>query len=163
MESVAVDLLAHEFNADESMTDYFVRSRGGKGYLQSPNSKRKFVKWFVDEQLYQAASGESDIITSDGMANIIRICASPFAFSENFVWGSPSSDISQVSLECLIKENAKDFLFAQLRKSEDLAASDMICRVYMNHFDADFNNLSTHGQQFLQYLEENAAASEATD
>jgi hypothetical protein len=141
----------------------FVRSGGFRGYLQSLDSKRKFVKWFVDEQLYQAASGESYIITLDGMANIIRKCASPIAFFEDLVWGIPSSDIIQVSLESLIKENAKAFLSAQLRTPEDLAASDMICSVYMNHFDADFNNSSTHGQQFLQYLEENAAASEATE
>jgi hypothetical protein len=83
MESVYVDLLAHEFNAEGYSAGYFGGPRGGAGHFQTAHSKRKFIKWFVHEQVNQAAISANDIITAEGVEKTREMFASSFAF---FFW-----------------------------------------------------------------------------
>ena len=85
MESMAVSLLSGDAVADDFSVDFLVpKARRLAGYVQGVITKRKFFKWFMEEQLTTAASGATSVLSTSGLMAIKDKCSSPRIFWWNF-------------------------------------------------------------------------------
>ena len=71
MESIAVALLSGDAVVDDFSVDFLVpKARRLAGYVKGIITKRKFFKWFMEEQLTTAASGATSVLSTSGLMAI---------------------------------------------------------------------------------------------
>jgi len=85
MEVMGVALIGGDAEEEDFTVDYLVpRQRRQAGYVQGVMARRKFFKWFMDEQIATAASGASNAISTTGLMLIKEKCSSTRLFWWNF-------------------------------------------------------------------------------
>ena len=100
MESIGVSLLSGDAVEDDFSVDFMVpKTRGAAGYVRGNLIKRKFVKWFLDEQIVTAASGASSVLSTAGLVAIKDKCCSPKSFWRHFHDDEPTEDVGS-SCQC---------------------------------------------------------------
>jgi hypothetical protein len=83
MESMGVALTTGDAFEEDFSGDFLVprvRTSRQSGYVASIMTKRKFFKWFIDEQISAAASGASSALSTQGLVAIKNKCSSPRMF-----------------------------------------------------------------------------------
>jgi hypothetical protein len=80
MESIAIAVLTGDQPADVFSTEYLLPT-GKKnkiaGYIHAVIHSMKFRKWFLDDQVTQAAGGACTGLSLDGLLEIKSKCRSP--------------------------------------------------------------------------------------
>ena len=100
MESIGVSLLSGDAVEDDFSVDFMVpKTRGAAGYVRGNLIKRKFVKWFLDDQIVTAASGASSVLSTAGLVAIKDKCCSPKSFWRHFHDDEPTEDVGS-SCQC---------------------------------------------------------------
>ena len=98
-------------------------------------TKRKFIKWFIDDQLCNAASGAIAAISPQGLAYMRRMCSSPLGFFQSFARQRTSDEEEECSLLQRVGDKVKDNIDAHLKLAGDKKAADLLAKVCMNQFD----------------------------
>ena len=101
VESIGASLLSGDVAEEKYSVDFLVpKGRRQKGYVQGILTKRKFFKWFIDEQIGAAASGASSLLTTIGLMLIKDKCWSVRVFWYNFYDDeSNDEDVGSFSLD----------------------------------------------------------------
>ncbi len=85
MEGIGVSILSGDATCEEFHGELLVpKARRATGYVHGQIVKRKFCKWFLDEQVSTAASGASNALSVEGLMSIKAKCFLPRAFWQNF-------------------------------------------------------------------------------
>ena len=94
MESMGVALLSGDAVENDFSVEVLVpKDRSEAGFVKSCITKRKFHKWFLDEQLTNAASGASSALSTEGLMLIKAKCSSPRKFWSLFRDGEMTEDL----------------------------------------------------------------------
>jgi hypothetical protein len=104
MEAMGVAILSGDAKADDFTGDFLVpKARRATGFVQSQLTKRKFCKWFLDEQITAAASGASNALSTGGLMSIKEKCCFPRTFWMNFADMDMNLDINlhSCSIACV--------------------------------------------------------------
>ena len=146
MESMAIALLTGDKAADSFSTEYILpRGRRSCGYVHATITSMKFKKWFLDDQVTQAAGGASTALSLEGLLDIKSKCRSPRAFWKNF---AQKEDIEEEP-NCIKYTTEKFEAFKETFKCVgDKHAADLIYKVMTNQFFSDFKELAASGAKF---------------
>ena len=85
MQQLYVDLVSGELQVDDGTLEFFLGTKNTSvGYVHTQQRKAYWIKWFIHEQLSQAASGaNSTVLSSVGLAQIRHTFSSPLFFSNS--------------------------------------------------------------------------------
>ena len=85
MQQLYVDLVSGELQVDDGTLEFFLGTKNTSvGYVHTQQRKAYWIKWFIHEQLLQAASGaNSTVLSSVGLAQIRHTFSSPLFFSNS--------------------------------------------------------------------------------
>ena len=149
MESIGVALLSGNKGPEDLSTILLVPEvRRGAGYVRGLITKRKFFKWFLDEQISTAASGASSAVSVVGLSAIKEACLSPRKF-----WRQYQDDPEQlVDDEPTMFEATQrkfgDFIEQNLRLAGDKKAADLILKLMTHRFDDEFIDIASGSETF---------------
>ena len=100
VESIGVSLLSGDAVEGDFSVDFMVpKARRSKGYVRGILTKRKFFKWFLDDQIVTAASGACSVLSAAGLTAIRDKCCSPKGFWLNFYTDERTKDVGS-SCQC---------------------------------------------------------------
>lgn len=93
LEQIGVALMSGDVLEGECTVDFLVpKTRNHVGHVAATVTKRRFLKWFIDEQMMTAASGASNALSTQGLAATKSKCCSPRDFWHDFYDGSITED-----------------------------------------------------------------------
>jgi hypothetical protein len=153
METVGVALASGDAKEDAFTVDWLVGTRTKAGFCQSTITKRKFIKWFVDEHMHNAASGAGSVVSLGGAAAAKATFDSPKTFFYKFAKSRPADEENVTLLE-LAADSVKAFIASdmQFKSDAEKAAADLLSKVLMNQFEEEFTALAFNGTSFAQYF-----------
>ena len=146
LEGIGIAILTKESEGEKFTGDYLVpKARRSVGFVQGVVTAMKFKKWFLDDQVTQAAGGACSGLSVPGLIAIKKMFASPRTF-----WRLFASSEEVEEQPDLIRSTEKKFeVFKEsMACAGDKEAAVLIFKVMTNQFLEEMKELATREAKF---------------
>ena len=161
-ESVGVALLSGDAKEEDFTVEFLVGTRASRaGHWQTNATKKKFIKWFCNDQLH-AACGAGSAVTLEGVDAMKRTFTSPKAFFQKFARERTAEETDDCTLFDLAGDAVKAHIEGQTWTDSEKMAADLIAKVYMNQFEEELSAMASQPVAFGQYFGEGGLDTDST-
>ena len=155
MEPLAVSLICGDVKEEELSIEWLVGSKTEMGFCQTYITKRKFIMFFVEEQLEDAARGAGAMLGADAVVKMRSTFISPKVFFEAFAKTHMPSNAGDADDDSILKragEKAEAYIQAEFRTDAEKHAAGMLSKIMMGQFDDEFHTLAAQAIPFATHF-----------
>ena len=153
MESFGVALICGDTKEEDLTIEWLAGSKTEVGFCQTQIAKSKLIKYFIEEQMEDAARGATGMMSPDAVVKIKSGFSSPKNFFQEFA--SSHTLAGGEEEDSILKragQKVEEYIQREFNTPAEKQAAGILSKILMNQFDDEIHTLANQGIPFTTYF-----------